>query len=194
MAKIRGGWFFLQAAMVLFLLTACTARQPLDDFAGATQQRLVAYSIDESIGKLPQADFDKIADTPVHLECRHLGEEAVGAYACRRFALELIDDYHCEIVETPRQASFQVVVFFTGLGTERDKAGFKTPDLVLPGVGGISSIDILTVDMFHGVAELQYYILDRTGAVVAKSERIKSVVRTDALAFPIITIPLSGLE
>lgn len=49
-------------------------------------------------------------------------------------------------------------------------------------------INLITLEQFHGVAEMYYYI-DQD----QRSDILQSRQRTDALGLPIITIPLNTL-
>lgn len=89
-------------------------------------------------------------------------------------------------VDPPAEHVLQI--FYTSLGTDRDERGFYVPLGFVPGVEETTKIDLLTLEQFHGVAELYYYL---------DNERIddplRARIRTDALGLPIITIPLSTL-
>ena len=104
-----------------------------------------------------------------------------------------MDKYKCRLVDDPADAEMEAYVFFTSLGTDIDKFGLSTPELAIPGVG-VSSIDLLALEMFHGISELYYYIEDDKGQIIAKSDMIKTTVRNDSLALPLITIPLNTVD
>jgi hypothetical protein len=69
----------------------------------------------------------------------------------------------------------------------------NTPEFVIPSVGTIT-IDIIALDMYHGVSEVYYYITEQDGGKVSRGDRIRSIIRTDRLALPIVSIPISTLK
>lgn len=184
---------FCMAAILIALTSACTTRQVVDDFAGATAQRLTAYSVDELMRKLPEEDFSLLKGKRVFLACHFLEEIHPLEYAKQRLALELMDTYGCTVTDDPEMADMRLEFFFTAIGTNHDKAGFKTPDFAVPGMS-VMSIDLLTLDMFHGICEGYYYILNPEGQVLARGDKVKSVIRTDRIGLPIITIPVNDLD
>ncbi|MFP4226403.1 MAG: hypothetical protein ACLFRF_06710 [Desulfobacterales bacterium] len=54
--------------------------------------------------------------------------------------------------------------------------------------------DLLSLEMFHGITELYYYIVDDREQIVAKSEVIQTRIRNDSLALPLITIPINTVD
>lgn len=181
----------------LFFCPACATREVRDDFAGATAQRLATYSLDHLMEKLPQADLSRLSGKTVFLESHFVLENrdpSLAAYAKRRLELALLKQSRCRLTERPEDADRRLVVFFTSIGTDREKAGFTTPEFLLPGFAGTTRIDLLSLDMYHGISELYYYILDENNQVLAQSDKIKSVVRTDKIALPIVSIPVSNLK
>jgi hypothetical protein len=178
---------------VLILLTACSTRHVVDQYHGATAQRLTSHSVNDMIADIPQKDFSRLQDKPVYLECYFLNDIEPLAYAKKRLELELMDKYQCRLVSDPADAQMQVYVFFTSLGTDADKFGLHTPELAIPGIG-LTSIDVLSLEMFHGITELYYYIVDDKDQIIAKSDMIKTRVRNDSLALPVITIPINTVD
>ena len=90
-------------------------------------------------------------------------------------------------------ADYQVHFFFNAIGTDQDSLGITTPQLFLPGVG-VSQIDFIAVEMFHGVSEGYYYIVDQQQAEILRGGLQKARVRTDRLNLPFISIPLTTLD
>jgi len=185
---------FTGIIVISLLLAACSTRQIREDYAGATEQRLVSHSINDLMEILPDKDISILAGHKVFLECFFLDNSPQFQYARERLAMRLIEKYHCELVSDPADAQFQFDVFFTAIGTDYDKFGLSTPELILPGAGGVSSIDIITLEKYHGISELYYYILDSGNRMLAKGETIKKVVRNDSLALPVITIPINTVD
>lgn len=178
----------------LILLTAsCSTRQVTDQYHGSTAQRLTSHSINDMIVNIPEKDFTRLQNKPVYLACYFLNDIQPLAYAKKRLELELMDKYQCRLVGDPADAEMEVYVFFTSLGTDIDKFGLATPEIAIPGMG-LSSIDLLAWKMFHGITELYYYIEDDKDQIIAKSDMIKTTVRNDSLALPLITIPLNTVD
>lgn len=183
---------------VLFVLTliisSCATRGIHDKYLGATEQRLITQSLDKLIKKLPEQDFKLIDGHNVYLECYFLEDNQTLKYAKKRLELELREKYSVTLVDGPGSADFVLHVFFNAIGTDQDKAGFKTPDFIIPGAAAASSIDLITLDMFHGISELYYYMVDQKSTVITRGEKIRSTVRTDSLSLPIISIPINTLD
>lgn len=177
----------------VMLLAACSSRQVMDQYHGSTAQRLTSHSVNDMIAGIPENDFSRLQNKPVYLACYFLNDIEPLAYAEKRLELELMDKYQCRLVKEPRDAEMRVYVFFTSLGTDTDKFGLQTPELAIPGMG-LSSIDVLSLEMFHGITELYYYIVDGKDQIVAKSDMVKTVVRNDSLALPMITIPVNTVD
>jgi hypothetical protein len=184
-------WMML---IIFCTVCSCSTREIRDHYAGATEQRLTSLSINKLMTMLPEKDFSILKGKKVLLRCYFLESTEPFKYAQKRLEMELMDKYQCKMVEVSSYANFIVHVFFTSLGTDIDKFGLSTPDLVLPVVGGISSMDLIALAMFHGITELYYYILDSDHQVLVKGKRIKSVTRNDSLALPLITIPINTVK
>lgn len=180
--------------LVLVFLWACSTRQISDRYSGATEQRLASHSLNDLMEKLPKEDFSAIEGKTVFIECHFLNKIEPVDYARQRFILELIDTYNCRRTEVESNADIKLQVFFTAIGTDLDKFGFSVPELIVPGAGVLSSIDVIALEMFHGVSEMYYYFLDRQNNIIARGEPIKAIVRNDTLKLPIISIPINTVK
>ncbi|MEN8264431.1 MAG: hypothetical protein ABFR82_13315 [Nitrospirota bacterium] len=180
--------------ILMLISSSCATRGIHDKYLGATEQRLITQSIDKLIKKLPEQDFSILKGKKIYLECYFLEDSEFLKYAKKRIELELMEKYNGTLFAEPESADMVLHVFFNAIGTDQDKAGFKTPDFIIPGVGGAVSIDIITLDMYHGISELYYYIIDQKNMVITRGEKIRSTVRTDKLSFPIISIPINTLD
>lgn len=56
------------------------------------------------------------------------------------------------------------------------------------------SIDILALELYHGITEFYYYIRDAKGRVVVRGETLEKVIRNDTLLLPLITIPINTMR
>lgn len=66
--------------------------------------------------------------------------------------------------------------------------------MILPGAGGLTSIDIISLEMFHGVSELYYYFIDPENHIIFKGKPVKAIVRNDTLKLPVISIPINTVK
>ncbi|MBC2696278.1 MAG: hypothetical protein HF982_13585 [Desulfobacteraceae bacterium] len=180
--------------IVLCLVCSCSTCEIREHYTGSTEQRLISLSINKLMTMLPEKDFSILRGEKVLLRCYFLELTALFEYAQKRLKMELMDNYQCQMVESSDDANLILHVFFTSLGTDIDKFGITTPDLVLPVMGGISSMDLIALSMFHGITELYYYVLDSDHQVLVKGKRIKSVTRNDSLSLPFITIPINTVN
>ncbi len=186
--------YFLRLALVSLLLMSCSTRQITEKFAGSTEQRLTAHSIHNIMSRLPEKDFSLLKDKTVFVECFFLEDSALLAYARHRLKMALREKFQCRFTDASTAADYHLTVFFTSLGTDFDKTGISTPDIVLPGLGGFMGIDIITLEKYQGITELYYYLQDASGRVIVKSAPLKQVVRNDSLALPVITIPINTVD
>ena len=188
---------FFIVGMFIFLTcftTACSTRGIHDKYFGATEQRLMTRSIDQLIQKLPEKDFKPLYGQNVYPVCHFVEDNTALQYAQKRLELELMEKYHIHLIDSPETADAVLQVFFTAIGTDQDNFGFKTPDFIIPGSGTSVSIDLISLDMYHGVSEFYYYIIDQKSQRITRGDRLKSIIRTDKLALPIITIPINTLD
>lgn len=185
--------------MICLAITAnftisCSTHGLHDEYFGATEQRLLTHSIDQLISMLPEKDFMPYAGQTIYIECHFIKDNLPLKYAAKRIKMEFIQKYSCTIADSADRADVVYDFFFTALGTDSDSTGFKTPEFFIPGMTGTVTIDLISLDMYHGVSEVYYYITDSRAETVAKKERIRSIIRTDKLALPIISIPINTLD
>lgn len=173
---------------------SCATRGVHDQYFGATEQRLMTHSIDKLLKELPEKDFNPLKGQTIFLECYFPVDKEILAYAKKRFEMELMEKYACKLAETPEGAEKILNVFFTAIGTDQDKMGFSTPEFMVPGASGTVTIDLISLDMYHGVSELYYYIIDPKTLAAVRGDKIKAIIRTDKLALPIISIPINTLD
>jgi hypothetical protein len=182
----------LRLAPLLFLtivaLAGCSSRQAQDSLVGSTAQRLVSYAIDDLAGALPAGDFAELSGQRLRIESHFLGDPVLKAYADRRLAMELGARFGIEVVPAPVPVDQVLTVFYTSLGTDQGSRGFFLPLGFVPGVDETTQLNLITLEQFHGVAELYYYLGQDRAAEILRARR-----RTDALGLPIITIPLNTL-
>jgi len=177
---------------ILTLMSACSTRQVQDSLAGATAQQLVSHSIDDLARRLPEEDFGRHAGKRVYIESHFVQDPSLKLYADRRLGLELARRFDMQVVEEPLAAQVRLQVFYTALGTDHSNKGLVLPVGFVPGLSETTKIDLFTIDQFHGVAEMYYFVgesgSERRGPV------LQARTRSDALGLPIVTIPLSNID
>lgn len=174
--------------LTLVLLAGCGSRQAQDSLVGSTAQRLVSYAIDDVAAALPAADFSELSGQRLRIDSHFLGENRLRYYADRRLALELESRFGIEVVSGGGPVDHVLTVFYTSLATDQGHRGFFLPLGFVPGLDEATRLNLVTLEQFHGVAELYYYLDHERADDVLRARR-----RTDALGLPIITIPLSTL-
>jgi hypothetical protein len=181
--------------LILFfalLSAACGTRQVQDSLVGATAQQLLTHSIDDLAQRLPAADFAPHAGKRVHISSHFVDRVAVRDYADWRLGVELARRFDMQLVDDPDEADIRLEVFYTALGTDQSSKGFVLPVGFVPGLEESTRIDLITLEQFHGVAEM-YYFLGQTG-VEHRGDVLQARTRSDALGLPIITIPLDSID
>ncbi|THB81571.1 MAG: hypothetical protein D3926_01410 [Desulfobacteraceae bacterium] len=173
---------------------SCSTRGVHDEYFGATEQRLLTHSIDQLVSMLPENDFKPVKGQRVFVECHFIENNHPLQYAAARIKLEMTQKYSLSIVDSIEKADVIFDFFFTAIGTDRDDIGFSTPEFVIPGMAGVVKIDLISLDMYHGVSELYYFMTDSKTGEISKRDRIRSIIRTDKLALPIISIPINTLD
>ena len=176
--------------LVLTLSSACGTRQVQDSLVGATAQQLVTHSIDDLVQRLPADDFAPHAGKRVHIASQFVDHVGTQRYADRRLAVELARRFDMKVVDDPEQADVRLEVFYTALGTDQSSKGFVLPVGFVPGVEESKQIDLITLEQFHGVAEMYYFV--GSSGVEHRSDVLQARTRRDAIGLPIITIPLSN--
>lgn len=174
--------------LLALILSGCGSRQVQDSLVGSTAQRLVSYAIDDLARALPESDFSGLAGQTLIIESHFVADESLRAYADRRLAMELTSRFGIEVVNYPAMAQQVLTVFYTSLGTDQSFRGFYLPLGFVPGVDPSAQINLITLEQFHGVAELYYYL-----GPGPRSDLLQGRQRNDALGLPIITIPLNVL-
>ncbi len=182
----------LLLAATLPLLSGCGSRQVQDSLAGSSAQRLVTKAIDELVTQLPEDDFAPLRGQRLWLDSHFFAANDLQRYADRRLLVELARRWAIEPAEEPGQADVVMTVFYTSLGTDQGHLGFSIPLGVVPGVDDSTRINLITLEQFHGIAELYYYLGPR--GTEARGPLLQARQRNDALGLPIITIPISTVD
>ena len=182
----------LVAVLIAFTLAGCSTRDPTSNLNGSTAQRLVTHSIDDLIGELSQEHLSGLEGQRVYLDTNFLHASSVKDYADKRLSLALQRRFGAQLVDSEAEADQVMTVFYNSLATDQSDFGFSIPLGFIPGAGANTTINIITLEKYHGIAEM-YYFIGPTG-IESRSATLQSVVRTDALGLPFITIPISNLD
>jgi len=172
-------------------LTGCSSRQVQESLTGSTAQRLVSHSIDQLMDGLPAEDFEPLRGSSLWVESSFIEEGPIKRYADQRLKFELTERFGITLTSTKSDSEARMVVFYTSLATDQELAGFFLPLGAVPGLGDQSRVNLITLEKFHGVAELYYFIESDRG--IERGPTLISRTRTDALGLPVITIPISRL-
>lgn len=172
-------------------ITACGSRQVQDSLVGSTAQRLVSYAVDELARNLPEDDFAPLRGQRVRLVSHGLVDSALQDYADARMAVELQHRFGIQMVDGLEESDQVLRLFYTSIGTDQGLLGFYLPLGFVPGVDESTRINLITLEQFHGVVEMYYYL--GAQGVEQRGEIVQVRRRTDALGLPIITIPISTL-
>jgi hypothetical protein len=185
-------WPLLLLVSALVAGSGCSSRQVQDSMVGSTAQRLVTYAIDDMIAQLPAADFEALRGQRVLISSHFVEESPLQDYADERLAIELNRRFDIEVVREPLFAQARLSVFYTSLGTDSGLRGLFLPIGYLPGFNETTQVNLISLEQFHGVAEM-YYFVGETGTE-QRGAVIQARMRSDALGLPIITIPLSNID
>lgn len=188
----RGKWQLLTVAVAVMVLVGCTSRQVQDSLVGSTAQRLVTYSIDDLVRELPAKDFSSYAGQRMYIDSQFVQHPEIRTYADQRLSLELAHRFDIQVVPDRMMADVVLNVFYTSLGTDQNHLGLFIPLGFVPGLEQSTRVNLITLEQFHGIAEMYYYIGPK--GTEQRGDIIQARTRTDALGLPIITIPISTID
>lgn len=178
--------------LVVISISACSTRDIQDELSGSTSQRLITHSIDDMVTQLEDEKLHALADKKVFINSYFLKNSQLKDYADKRLAVELESRFKAKVVTTQEESEEVMTVFYTSLATDFDNFGISIPFGYVPGVDESAKLNIITLEKFHGIAEMYFYV-GPTGTE-HRSKVVQAVVKTDALGLPIITIPLSNID
>ena len=178
--------------LICLVLTACSTRDLQGTLGGSTAQRLVTHSIDGLVRSIEDEKLDALEGKNVYINSYFLSDSPLKAYADKRLAIELESRFGINVVATQEESEQVMTAFYTSLGTDLDNFGIAIPFGYVPGVAENTQLNIITLEKFHGIAEMYYYI-GETGSE-NRSQVLQAKVKTDALGLPFITIPLSNID
>lgn len=186
---------YLKLLLILnfsLLITACSTRDIQHELNGSTAQRLIAHSIDDLISQLEDPNLNSLQGQKLFIQSYFLAEHPLKDYADQRLSIELKNRFGADLVSTQAESDQVMTVFYTSLATDFDNFGISIPFGYIPGMDESTTLNILTLEKFHGISEMYYYV-GPTGTE-NRSKVVQAKVRTDALGLPFITIPLSNID
>ena len=188
-----------RATLAVAILGACAAsagcstRQVVDPLEGSTAQRLVTYSIDRFVEELlAQPELVELAGETVRLDVHFLRGHPLGRYSERLIDAQLQLTHGIRVAGPDDASTTELDVFFNSMGTDNDEFGLTVPTgVVFPGG---SDLNLLALDMYHGITEGYAVIRSDDGGSIRKTERVLARVRRDNVSTPIIDFPINQLE
>ncbi len=178
--------------IICLSLTACSTRDLQGSLGGSTAQRLLTHSIDDLMRGIDDENLDQLKGQKVFINSYFLSDSPLKNYADQRLAVELKSRFGVEVVTSQEESDQVMTAFYTSLGTDLDNFGISIPFGYVPGVAENTQLNIITLEKFHGIAEMYYYI-GKTGSE-NRSKVLQAKVKTDALGLPFITLPLSNID
>ena len=157
----------------------------------------VTYSLEKFIDELVSQPELLLTNKSVDLRVHFLAGHPMAGYATQLLTTQLEMTHSIEVVPAYEPADYRVDVFFNSIGTDRDNFGLTVPSLGLF-TGVDSRIEILALDMFHGITEGHAIVKSLTdesaGNSIRRTERILTKIRTDNVSTPILEFPWNQLD
>ncbi len=184
---------FVACAFIPTLLVGCSTREVSPTLEGSTAQRLVTLSLDKFIKTLAdEPEVSALEGETIHLNVFFLEGHPLTDYATRLLEAQLQMIHDVEISDASDPASYDVDVFFNSIGTDSDTFGLTIPTLGVATTAD-GTIDILALDMFHGITE-GYAIVTADNGSMERTERVLARIRRDNVSTPIIDFPLNQVD
>lgn len=160
---------------------------------GSTAQRLVTLSLDRFIESLAaQPEVSALKGRTIHLGVHFLKDHQLIDYANRLLNAQLQIIHDIQVVDPSESAAFEIDVFFNSIGTDSDDFGLTIPTLGLATTSD-GTIDLLALDMFHGITE-GYAIVKTDNGSIKRTDRLLARIRRDNVATPVISFPLNQVD
>lgn len=80
------------------------------------------------------------------------------------------------------------------LGTDQDTFGFAIPIVDIFDVSQQVTVDLMAVDMYHGITEGKIYVTEVGTGTVEAPDQVLARVRTDIVSTPVFDFPVNTLE
>ncbi len=175
------------------MAAGCSTRQVVDPLSGSTAQRLVTYSLDQFVEELlAQPEIVAMAGETVQLGVYFLREHPLADYSERLIDAQLQLTHGIRVAGPEESTSVELDVFFNSMGTDNDSFGLSVPTLGL--TPGASSVDLLALDMYHGITEGYAVVRWEEGGSIQKTERLLARIRRDNVSTPVFDFPFNQLD
>ncbi|MDM3872415.1 hypothetical protein QSV34_13770 [Porticoccus sp. W117] len=181
-------------ALFCISLNACTTRQIGTTYGGSTEQRLITHSIEKLMAQLPVSEFASFRQRTVLLNSHFIQRNDLLDYADQMLRMELVRRFEVVVTDDAEQADYQLDFFFTSLGTDTDSYGLSIPIINVSNAAESARLDVLAVDMYHGISECLYYVRDLKEGTLKKHGKLLARIRTDEVSTPIINFPISNID
>ncbi len=189
----RHARFIGVALLSSFVMAGCSTRQVVDPLSGSTAQRLVTYSLNQFIDDLmAKPEIAELQGRTVRLGVHFLSEHPLLEYATRLITAQMELTHGITVAAPGESPQLEMDVFFNSIGTDNDDFGLSVPTL---GFGGSAdSIDILALDMYHGITEGYAIVASADSGSIQRTDRVLARIRRDNVSTPVIDFPLNNLE
>ena len=178
---------------ICVLVAGCSTRQVVDPLSGSTAQRLVTYSLDQFIEDLlTQPEIVAIAGETVHLGVHFLRDHPLANYSERLIDSQLQLTHSIKVAGPDESSTAELDVFFNSMGTDNDSYGLSLPTFGF--TPGANSIDLLALDMYHGITEGYAVVRSEEGGNIQKTERLLARIRRDNVSTPVFDFPINQLD
>ena len=174
-------------------LNGCATREVHEQYSGSTAQRLVTYSIQKLAKNLTSKDFEHMRGKNVFMKSHFIVENQDLTYAHDYLSLEFRRRFGINMV-SETEADYIFDLFFSSLGTDQDTYGLTVPLINLSDTSQSVNIDLLAVDMYHGITEARLFITDVETKAIVSRKKMLARVRTDKFSTPIFSFPVSSLD
>jgi len=174
-------------------LAGCSTRQVSTTLEGSTAQRLVTYSLDQFIKELATSpQIAELEGQTVGLSVNFVEDHPLLDYATRLMSARLYLIHGIQVASEETSAGHDVDVFFNSIGTDSDDFGLSLPAFGLVPSG--ESINILALDMYHGITEGYAIVRSNESGEIVQTDRVLARIRRDNVSTPIIDFPLNQLK
>lgn len=181
------------AVCLVSMLTACATRQPSDTLQGSTAQRLVTYSLEKFVDELlSQPQLSALANSKTQLRVHFMQDHPMVNYATALITRQLEVGQGIRVAANGEETANGIDVFFNSIGTDQDSFGLSVPTFGLASTPD-TRINVLAVDMYHGVTE-GYAVVQLAGGEVQRTQRVLARVRADNFATPVLEFPVNQLD
>ena len=193
LVRQRRPGFAVVALLSAFVVAGCSTREVVDPLSGSTAQRLVTYSLDQFIEELiAQPEIAEMQGRTVRLGVHFLSEHPLIEYATRLITAQMRLTHDITAAAPDESPGLELDIFFNSIGTDNDDFGLSVPTF---GLGGSAdSVNILALDMYHGITEGYAIVTSADGGGIQKTDRVLARIRRDNISTPVIDFPLNQLE